>query len=679
MTDQDQKPLFLQLQALTLEDLHTGTGTGGGDIDALVTRDRRGRPVIRASHFKGLLREAGEELSHHQAMTAAELNTLLGVPGSGRGALRLTSLRTEEHAKTLVWGSTAREKGSRAPKDDTLRYIEHIAAGTRFTATLRLADPGLAPALETLLNRIDRIGGGRNRGSGLVRLSWCQLDPSPAPPAIPSEGLILRLILRNLEPLCLPATGHPGNLIRGHSFIRGQTLRGALMAWGIQNGRPAPQELWECLSVGDALPLPTDLAQAAEVLPIPLSILTKKPAGGDASLPWWETGAAEPEAFDSLYHERDDQEEKPKRPGAHEYLCRANASAPWRRYEPVMKVRLRNATPKRNSEDKAELFSLEEIAEETRFQAELRFADPGAREAFIGSFGPLLTGQDWLGVGRGGSPVVVEALHTATEPGVGNVAGLTSAGRADDWTLTLASDLIVRGPDLGFLDNLDISTLCLLAGIDSPAAGQWLVKKAVPETERLYGFNAASGLQRAPALALRRGSCWRIGGTGSGALAAALDGRGVLGERTREGLGRFRISVEPFTDLVRKGGSSGAPHVNRGEVLLARAGDLANRIGAKAKGPSLSQLQWLRERALAAGDAEQLEKLLREVEQAPDRRPKGGKPWEDGAFPIKALRGQLARLDAENAGHPDRALTEKRLLISSLVQWRAPREKEQRS
>jgi hypothetical protein len=681
MTEQVQKPLFLQLQALTLEDLHTGTGTGGGDVDALVTRDRRGRPVIRASHLKGLLREAGEELIHHQSMTEGELNALLGARGSGRGALRLTSLRSDQKAETLIWGSSAREKGSRAPKEDTLRYIEHIAAGTRFMATLRLADPGLASMLEALLPRIDRIGGGRNRGGGLVRLTWSrQEDPTPEPPVVEMGGLALRLILRNLEPLCLPATGHPGNLIRSHSFIRGQTLRGALLAWGIQNGRPAPPDFWGRLSVGDALPLPTDLSQVAEVLPIPLCILTKKPVGGDPNLPWWAAGAAEPKAFDNLYHEHDEEEEKPKRPGAHEYLCRASVGGPWRRYEPTMKVRLRNATPRRGNEEKANLFSLEEIAEGTGFQVELRFTDQEAREAFIRSFKPLLAGQDWLAVGRGGTPVVVEAIHAATEPGVGDVSASTGAGMTDDWTLTLTSDLIARGPDLGFLDNLDIRTLCLLAGIDTPADGQWLVKKAAPETERLYGFNAASGLQRAPALALRRGSCWRIGGTGSSALAAALVERGAVGERTREGLGHFRIGAEPFTNLVKEGPSSKRPGPNRGEVLLARARDLADRARdlanqTKDKSPSLSQLQWLREGALAAGDAGQLDKLLLEIEQAPERRPQGGKPWK--VFPRMELRRQLDLLEAENRGDPKRALEEKRLLISNLVQWRAPSVKEQ--
>ena len=230
MTDTATAPLFIQLSAEVLEDLHTGSGTGGGDIDALVQRDRHGRPVIRASHLKGLLREAGEELIALGTLTATDLNGLLGAGGSGHGALRLTSLRLPEGAagKTLIWGSTKRVEKGRAPQLDTLRFIEHLAAGTRFEAQLRLVDARLQPLLERLLNRIDRIGGARNRGGGLVRLDW-QVQPPETLTATPlpeGEGLVLRLVLRNLEPLCLPATGYPGNLIKSHSFIRGQTLRG---------------------------------------------------------------------------------------------------------------------------------------------------------------------------------------------------------------------------------------------------------------------------------------------------------------------------------------------------------------------------------------------------------------------------------------------------------------------
>lgn len=676
MTDTATAPTFIQLSVETLEDLHTGSGTGGGDIDALVQRDRHGQPVIRASHFKGLLREAGEELIALGKLTDAELNALLGTQGSGRGALRLTSLFVGERKDPppiLVWGSTQRVANGRAPEPDTLRFIEHVAAGTRFAATLRLADPALLPLLERLLNRIDRTGGARNRGGGLARLDWvpATLTPTHLPEG---EGLVLRLILRNLEPLCLPATGYPGNLIKSHSFIRGQTLRGALMAWAIQNGHAEQMTLFARIAVGDALPLPKACEGAEQIIPIPLSILSDKPSGGDHCLPWWAGGPASAPNFDVSVQsplpgregaggrgserlhfdslgEMPEAVEKRKRPGAHEYLCRTTDVPHWQRYQPSMRVRLRNATPKRNATEQTQLFSLEEIAEETSFQAELRCADEQTARDFLAGFAPLISGADWLALGRGGSPARIDAVRLAPPsppPALG-----------DDWTLTLTSDAIVRGERLGFLDNLSLDHLCQLAGMT--ARDGWHIKAEAVETDTLHGFNAVTGLTRAPALTLRRGSCWRIAGAGSVELAHALARIGALGERTDEGCGRFLIGIQPIT-LSAPNEQEEAPKARRNEELLTQARQLAARIDDQ--GPSLSQLQWLRSQAGAVETETQLEALLHEVEQAPKRRKQGGKAWEH--FPHRPLRESLDGC---------RTLDEKCQLIAYLVQWRVPKAK----
>jgi hypothetical protein len=661
MADTTRAPLFIRLTVEVLEDLHTGSGTGGGDIDALVQRDRHGQPVIRASHLKGLLREAGEELISLGTLEMADLNELLGTKGTGRGALRLTSLTLPEgeEGKTLIWGSTQRAENGRAPQPDTLRFIEHVAAGTRFAAHLRLADARLQSLLDRLLNRIDRIGGARNRGGGLVRLDW-QVQPPTAPTPAPhpkGDGLVLRLVLRNLEPLCLPATGHPGNLIKSHSFIRGQTLRGALMAWAIHNGRADQVELFERVSVGDALPLPEGCQGAEQVIPIPLSIMTEKPRGGDAAIPWWAAGAASSPVFDAL-GEMPESGEKRKRPGAHEYLCRTQDIPHWQRYRPTMRVRLRNATPKRDSLEDARLFSLEEIAEETSFQAELRCADAQTLDAFLAAFAPLLSGADWLGIGRGGQPVCIRSASLTSSPPLPSTLG-------DDWTLTLTSDTIVRGERLGFLDNLSPTHLCQLAGVDG--RDDWRIVTDAVEPETLHGFNAVTGLTRAPALALRRGSCWRITGTGSVELARALTQKSAIGERTGEGCGRFLIGLQPIDsgEIGKPRGQQEALKVNRNEELLARAQELAHQLDKLDKdGPSPSQLQWLRSQTTAVKEPEQLEHLLHEIEQASERRKQGGKAWKH--FPHKLLREALDGCQK---------LEEKRQLIAYLVQWRVPNAK----
>lgn len=656
MTD-TTTPVFLHLSVETLEDLHTGSGTGGGDIDALVQRDRRGQPVIRASHFKGLLREAGEALT---ALPSSELNALLGARGNERGGLRLTSLRVVGNAETHVWGSTQRVAGGRAPQPDTLRFIESVAAGTHFAATLRLEDAQQQPLLERLLNRVDRLGGARNRGSGLVKLAWQPL-PRPVEQVAPNgTGTIVRVVLRNLEPLCLPATGSPGNLIRTHSLIRGQTLRGALMAWAIHNGRADQVGLFRRVAVGDALPLPEDCQGAAQVIPIPLSILTDKPSGDDQSLPWWASGGANATAYDAL-GEVPKADEKRKRPGAHEYLCRTTESATWQRYSAALDVCLRNATPKeRGSSDEAQpqLFSLEEIAEESTFQADLQCADEQTAKDFLAAFAPLLSGVDWLTVGRGGQPARVESMSLVPPPALPPDLG-------DDWTLTLISDAIVRGEWLGFLDNLSVAHLCQLADV---ADRDWQIVTDAVEPETLHGFNAVTGLTRAPAVALRRGSCWRIEGAGSAALARALFRLGAIGERTGEGSGRFLIGLQPIDQdaLGKPPRTPKQPTDNRHETLLAQARQLAEQINRS--GPSLSQLQWLRAQALAVTEDAQLHKLLDDIQHAHKVRPQGGKAWE--YFPHQALRDAL---------HTCLSLDEQRVLINYLVQWRVLNAKKERT
>jgi len=673
-------PLFLTLELIALEDLHIGSGTGGGDIDAQVIRDRLGRPIIPATHLKGLLREAGEELQFFGQATGQELQTLLGVQGTAKAALRLTSLRVTKGGETLVWGSSARNQGGRSPKEDTLRFIEHVAAGTVFTAKLRLADLSLKPLLDRLLRRIDRIGGDRNRGSGLVKLNWNVGGPKSETETAKVTGPVIGLVLRNLEPLCLAVTGHPGNLIRTGSFIRGQTLRGALIAWAIHSGRTSAVPALSAPSYGDALPLPKGLAKAKAVLPIPLSILTEKPKGGVANLPWWAGGSPDPVAFDSLGPDREPNGEKPKRPGEHEYLCHDGKT--WFRYSPELAVRLRNATPKRDSQDDAELFSLEQVAEETRFQTELRFADAEEAKTFAETLAPLLNEGDWLVIGRGGAPVVVELLEAIPQSGRDAAAlkpsfstqAYTAGDFGDDWTLTLTSDGIVRGVHLGFLDDFDIDTLCRLAGFEKPQPCNWKIAKRTVETERIHGYNAATGLKRSPALALRRGSCWRITGSDSAALAQALRSKQALGERIEEGFGRFLLNLQPLAAPEKPNlvGETPARRIN--EALLKQAKVLAGKISKG--GPSLSQLQWLRGQALAIENSQQLEDLLAEIETAPQRRPQGGKAWEN--FHIKDLREELAKLDQNHPNDSEQALKDKQMLISYLVQWHAPKAKEQR-
>src|SRR5262249_20139223 len=149
-----------------------------------------------------------------------DLSALLGSKGQRRAALQLTSLRvvrnqdTPRNVHTVLWSSTAREPKTRVPQEDSLRAVEHVAAGTTFKALLRLNQADYSPLLDRLVRRMDRLGGDRGRGSGLVKslIRPARREGNTIPDGARTRRL--RLVLRNLEPLCMPATGHPGNLIR---------------------------------------------------------------------------------------------------------------------------------------------------------------------------------------------------------------------------------------------------------------------------------------------------------------------------------------------------------------------------------------------------------------------------------------------------------------------------------
>ncbi|HYN76936.1 MAG TPA: RAMP superfamily CRISPR-associated protein, partial [Lamprocystis sp. (in: g-proteobacteria)] len=506
------------------EDLHTGTGTGSGVVDALQARDRAGRPVVWWSHLKGLLLAAAEDLMENDRATLEQVRALFGGEGDSRaGSLRghslyLDSAAAQDRPRTLVWSSTALRPGTRLPLEDTLRSCEVVAATNRFATELRLpSDPRLKldDLLQRCVKRMDALGLGRNRGQGRVlteltpikstgesaadRLKFAERVFPKSDGEAAAGSHRLRLLLRNLDPLSLPSTGYPGNIIPTESFIRGQTLFGALAHWA-RGDAEAERLLFAggVQSVGDAFPLPAGCQAPTpaqpqawsgwDVLPIPLYIKTPKPQGDATDWPWWfgkgsgrnHLGARREvdELAETLRRDcgaqnspdTADPPEKRKRPKDHEYLFRTAADAVWVRYAPTVGVHLRNQT-RDAKEPKGRLFSMDEIAEDTLFLATLSFANAQAARDFAQRFAPVLAQRDWLAVGRGGRPVEVVACQ-----GEGPLIPTGKAAQPDQapLTLTLTSDLIARDlgrpgqpPSLGFFDRLDPSVLADLTGGES--------------------------------------------------------------------------------------------------------------------------------------------------------------------------------------------------------------------
>jgi hypothetical protein len=128
----------------------------------------------------------------------------------------------------------------------------------------------------------------------------------------------------------------------------------------------------------------------------------------------------------------------------------------------------------------------------------------------------------------------------------------------------------------------------------------------------VYGYNSATGLPRAAALAIKRGGVLRLCGDVV-ALRERLRGLSALGERTEEGFGRFRLDLDihevngPVKGEIVS--ASKSPPDNCREVVLMavkafRAAFPKNLTDREA--PSVSQWQALRDRVKAGEDIEQM-------------------------------------------------------------------------
>ena len=685
--------IAIRIEAEVLEDLHLGTGTEGAVVDAELARDAAGRPFIPREHLKGVLLYRAEMLAGcsltgrflREDGTLAEetvelsddlVRRLFGRRGRGGHEAVLSGLRPADRPRTvarslsaqgtdtvptLIWSSSARRAfNDRGPMGETLRNVEFMPAGTRLTGWA-LVPEELAPALRSLLPRCDRLGGRRRRGAGRVRLESRPEDERqevednerPTTPWGPllvrreveniPEGVVgLRLLMRALEPVCLAATGRPDNRVATMPFARGQTLRGAFDAWCSAHGLRLPGQV----SVGDALPLPADLIEAptavdgeslraVQVLPIPLDLGFPKPGrprppedAGEAPplhVPWWaRPGSADGQGTRPLSSRigRPPEQERLKRPKDDEFLARRGGAGPWRRYRPTVSVRLRaNLEHLTRREGEPKLFSIEAIDEGTLFVSDLFFQDGLTAEACLEALRPLLEQRSLFRLGRGGAPVRVEATAWLNEADEGSQGGddQEPAGLA----LTLTSDCILRDDHLNFLDTLDAATLERLSKVGS------LAVDGVEDVDLIHGFNPVSGLPRPAALALRRGSTWRISGDGAGALRSWLRARPALGERTEEGLGRFVLDLELREEIVEQQREPRGRQDHKERTLA-----WARRQRIPADGPSLSQWWDLRDTLRRSASPQDATRLITELKSG---KRLGGKAWTKVEKPLEEI------------------------------------------
>jgi hypothetical protein len=537
-----------QLNIALLEDMHTGSGTGAGDYDALLARDRNGNPVIPASNWLGTWKH---NLARSGLHKDDELNKLFGAESNQRSALTATALYwdSEQNKKivedSLAWTSISRKEHLRVAKENTLRTREFIPAGAAFKAEIWLRDDSLEDALKTACRITDCLGARRQRGDGRITANLVDMTASPSRTGSHCTSSYIRLLLCALDPICLPITGYPGNLIKSECYIRGQMLRGAMIGWLLRKGNTdAAKTLIENEKIlfGNAYPLPVvkkeDDWQNWQILPMPLQMATKKPDGSNSEgLPWWAKDSS-----DVVWKNQFDDEtkkffeklnEKPKRPSDCAFIFSENGKD-WQSFNANLAQRLRNC-PGTES-----LFAQEEIPEKTLFIAELQFPDVKTANDVLESLNAIIQQQDCLSIGRGGAPLAIAAM-TASPLRTGSH---NAEPESNKLTITLTSDLIARSPYLGFYDSLSPKVVCGLLGF--PESEEWQSRYYGDYVE-VYGFNPCIGLPRLPVLAIRRGASLQIKGEGVDKLREKLLAvpNFALGERTEEGFGRFRLDFEP--------------------------------------------------------------------------------------------------------------------------------------
>jgi hypothetical protein len=175
----------------------------------------------------------------------------------------------------------------------------------------------------------------------------------------------------------------------------------------------------------------------------------------------------------------------------------------------------------------------------------------------------------------------------------------------------------------------------------------------VSDCVEVHGYNAASGLPRAPALAIRRGSCIAFSGPGDklSLLAQLFAKRDALGERTAEGFGQLRIDLAELAGMLRPTSqASGSDIIARREELLATAEGISTMLVWPGQSePSTSQWMALWNALHATRDHSGILQQLSNFESYGERL--GGRAWKSVQF--AKLREAVEGDRVQNGHSPD--------------------------
>ncbi len=327
---------MLKVTLELLSDMHIGNGLSDGVVDSDFDRDESGRPCVKGSTLKGLLREScldlleclGGKVAGGGALLEAVFGRSEDAPGAG-GVVFPFLRPSAAAAQRVVTGHTEIDARTGTAAKGRLYLVAHAPAGLRFEG--ELADGGIPPeqldrarALLSLgLLNLEGVGGKRRAGKGRVKArpaDWMPLEPpallqrvketipvlkappaaaaarqarGPALPEIRSLSesnavCALDLTFTAEAPLCLPDGPPSGNRFGCLDHVPPGTLAG--LFFNLLKRRGYAGEDIERLLTARAvafpalLPLPGGDAAPADAFPVPwpLSLEVCKKARGEA-------------------------------------------------------------------------------------------------------------------------------------------------------------------------------------------------------------------------------------------------------------------------------------------------------------------------------------------------------------------------------------------------------------
>ncbi|MCG7542211.1 RAMP superfamily CRISPR-associated protein [Pseudoalteromonas sp. OF7H-1] len=547
----------IKVSLTLLEDLHTGNGLGTHLIDSLQTKDANDQPVIWRQHIKGLLVAASTTINKLNNKYEECFNDLLSDSPQSNCTLVIGSFYKSKLKPnpTHILSSTAREGVTyknnaidminRAPKKGSLRNQEYIKAGSEFEATWQLLceqqfATNYIQALTVLINHLDRIGANRNRGAGRVRCDIKMDDTLLAANDVSAVNTqqSLHIIVTNLEPLRLPNTDVPGNIVPTYTYISGDRLKAALANWCLLQGKQALFEALvnEVISVSYAYPS----RQGMRYIPAPLCIAAPK-SHAEGTIPWW--------AQQTQANEFTDQFAEPstsaplKRLKGHFYYQPQSQTL----FEQGVAVHMRNKVrtqfsmpeyKKDNGADivnDSDLFAEEVIPEQTQFMATLSCS---TNKELIAQLAHLIAQNAWpLLLGRGKAPCKLTTATEAPTPFEFN--------NTKPLTVVLTSPLLCysyhTGQPYTQLEQA-LNQLCPELNLDKNDY------TAFSEQDILTGYSFETGLPKTPTQVIAAGSCIKITNIEKAQLLAAyLKNTRAIGERQAQGLGQFLLTQQNLT------------------------------------------------------------------------------------------------------------------------------------